>query len=362
MSLHPLIDLTRDRQVRQAKGFRLSAAELTGEILEAHYQREVENAPKRHEAEKKYLGVRNARIPNARQAGRDDRHLALALAAWSQGEAGAGVDLPSGGRLDVIDSLVPLRTAAPDKARGDSDPNKGVDDIDLLGQLVDDRLAVVCLKHLSPGATRGGAGDTPLRALLAGLAQAAMVDANRSALRVEVEQATGRAISDEAPALLLAATPRYWEICRKREAQKGAGWIRELERLAREIAEQIGVEVSYLGIGLEGDPGWVYREDGPVLEQAPSLAPAWPAGAGKLKPKPKSKPKKSDSPAEIVEADPSRAPRAYAGTESYQPGDRIEHVQLGTGVVQGVMGPGKISVLFGAEMKLLVHERPSRGV
>ena len=71
-----------------------------------------------------------------------------------------------------------------------------------------------------------------------------MVDAHRETLGAEVEAATGRPISEEAPALVIAASPRYWEICRKREAQKGAGWIRELERLGREVSTQIGVEAS----------------------------------------------------------------------------------------------------------------------
>lgn len=361
MSLHPLIELATDGQVRQAKGFRNVAAELTGEVLEVKYRQEVENAPKRHEADKKYLGVRTGRTPSGQQAGKDDRHLALAIQAWVEAAAG-DVELPSGEVLEIVDSLVPLRTAAPDRARGDGDPNKGVEDIDLLALLPDDRLAVVCLKYLAPGATRGGAGDTPLRALLTGLAQVAMADANQAALREEIQQAKQRTTCDEAPALLLVASPRYWEICRKREAQKGAAWIRELERLGREIAQQIGVEVFFLAVELEGDPGWEYQERGPVLTEAPQLTAAWEAGAGKLKPKPKSRPKKSDPSTAIVEPDLSRPPRAYSVAESFQVGDRIEHAKLGTGVVQGVVGRGKISVLFGEEKKLLVHERPAPGI
>ena len=57
----------------------------------------------------------------------------------------------------------------------------------------------------------------------------------------------------------------YWEICRKREAQKGAGWIRELERIGREVAQVIGVEVIYLGLDVPGEPAWKYGEAGPEL-------------------------------------------------------------------------------------------------
>ena len=359
MSLHPLIDLANDREVKQAKGFIRAAGELSGDALEVRYQQEIANAPRRDQAGKKYLGVRTGRIPRARQNGRDEKHLAIALGAWAN-ESGQALDLPSEESLTIVDSLVPLRTAAPDKSRGDADPNKGVEDIDLLGLLPGDRMAIVRLKYLEPEATRGGAGDTPLRMLLAGLATAAAADANAKALRAEIEERTGRTTGDEAPTLILAASPRYWEICRKREAQKGAAWVRELERLAREIGESIGVEVLFVGLELEGSPGWEYAEDGPVLHKPPRVRRAWELGAGKLRPKPKTK--KADPGVTVVEADLARPARSYQASDSYQPGDRIDHPTLGQGVVQAVVGRGKISVLFGADSKLLVHERSGSGV
>ncbi len=355
MSLHPLIDLANDREVKQAKGFRAVASGLDGEKLDALYKGEVESAPNRGEADKKYLGVRTGRIPTAPQTGKGDRHAAMALGAWT-GAGGGSIELPGGLQLELVGSLVPLRTAAPDKASGDADINKGVEDVDALGILSDDRLAIIRIKYLPADAKRGGAGDTPLRTFLSGLAQVAIADANRAGLGAEIEAATGRTLSEEAPVLIVAGSPRYWEICRKREAQKGAAWIRELDRLGRETATQIGVEVFYLGLVLEGDPEWSYEEGGPMLSEAPAFALAWEVGAGKLKPKPKSK--KSDPVNAIIEADPSRPPRSYAISESYEPGDQIVHPNLGTGVVQAVAGRGKISVLFGEDAKLLVHERP----
>ena len=358
MSLHPLLDLANDREVKQAKGFRAVAADQNGEKLEALYKQEADAAPDRRAKGKKFLGVNTGRIPRAPQAGKDDRHAAMALGGWAK--AGGGpVSLSGDLELTIVDHLVPLRTAAPDKAKGDADPNKGVEDLDLLGQLSDGRLAVVRLKYLAPSATRGGAGDTPLRVLLSGLAQTAMVDANRASLGEEVEEATGQPISEEAPALLIVASARYWEICRKREAQKGAGWIREIERLGREIATQIGVEVFLLGLDLGEDPPWSYEEQGPALSGTAGLKVAWEPGAGKLKPKPKSRSKRVDAEAAIIEADPNKPARSYSIFESFEPGDQIIHPNLGTGVVQAHMGQGKISVLFGEDSKLLVHERPS---
>lgn len=356
MGIHPLIDLANDKQVRQAKGFRAVAAEQTGETLEALYQSEVAGAPRRGAAGKKYFGVRTSRIPTGPQPGKDDRHAAWAVAAWASGTGGT-LELPSSLKLEVLDSLVPLRTAAPDREKGDADPNKGVEDVDLLGLLSDDRLAVVRTKFLAADATRGGAGDTPFRALLSGLAQIAMVDANRTELGVEILEKTSRSISDEAPALIIAASPRYWEICRKREAQKGAAWIRELERLGREVAVQIGVEVFYLSLELEGEAAWTYGDEGPVLGGTPKFGIAWPAGAGKPKPRSKSRPKKSEQAIEIILADPSKPVRPYSIRDTYEAGDSVHHPKFGEGVVQAITGRGKISVLFGEEAKLLIHER-----
>jgi len=357
---HPLIQLATSRDVKQAKGFREVAQGLTGESLDSLYRQEVANAPRRKQAGKKFFGS-PSKPPTSRRNGKDPEHLSMALLAASReggsGEAGSGgLELPEGGSLTLLAYQVPMATAAVDKSLGDADPNKGIGKVDLLGLLPDDRLAVVVVKFVPPSATRGGTGDTPLRALLEGLALTAMVDANRDDLAEEVLEATGRAVSSEAPALIMLGGNRYWEICRKREAQKGAAWIRELERIGREVAEVTGVEILFLGLEVEDDPGWEYGDAGPALVGSPSLGPAWEARAGKVKPKPKPRPRQSDED-QLVEPDLTRPPRDYRIRESYAPGDRIRHPTLGLGVVQSLAGVGKINVLFDEKKSLLVHER-----
>ena len=367
MSLHPIIALASDRDVKQAKGFRLAAEKLTGVSLEADYQTEVANAPKRSEEGLAYLNVRVGRKAKQRQNNRDEKHLCEAIARAAASESGLSLELPTGETLTIVDHCVPIKTAAPEKEKGEADPNYGIDDIPLLAVIGEDRPAVCVVKFLEPDATRSGAGDTPLRFLLQGLAHAAAVDANRAALSAEIAEATGKKLGDEAPAVIIAASPRYWELCRKREAQKGAAWIRELERIAREIGESIGTEVFFVGLSTDATPktddaegtvGWEYDDEGAKLTGDISLEKAWETGAGKLKPKPK--PKKVDPADEIVEADMSRPVQSYSIRGSYEPGDRIAHKNLGEGVVQGVVGRGKIAVLFGDEKdkKLLIHERP----
>ena len=184
-----------------------------------------------------------------------------------------------------------------------------------------------------------------------------MQRANREQITDEVRERFGREISEQEPALLLIASGRYWELCRKRSTQKGAAWIKELVRLRGEIDAELGVPVHYLSLRLQGDPGWTYDEQGAALEGAPLLGDAWEPGADRVKPKPKPRPKVVTPAEEVVEPDMSRPPRAYAFTEHYSAGDRIEHPVLGMGVVQGIAGPGKIRVRFDQKQSVLVHGR-----
>lgn len=205
MDRHPLSDLAVSRDVKQAKGFRTVAQGLTGESLNLQYKQEVENAPRRSSVDKKYF-VPHPRVPTGRRNGKDIEHLAMALLGHCS--SAGQLELPEGGALTLIDHHVPLATAAVDKSLGDEDPNKGVGAIDLLGMLADDRLAVVALRHVAPSATRGRTGDTPLRALLEGLAAAAIVEANRDDIALEVLAATDRTVSTEPPALVLMGSAR----------------------------------------------------------------------------------------------------------------------------------------------------------
>jgi len=363
---HPLIELAASREARQATGFREAAAGLTGEALAVLYAREQAAAPRRRESGKKYLVSHNTKLASQRRPGRDSEHAAIALAHHCG--SGARLELPEhperapdDNALEVVHALVPLKSAQVDRALGPEDPNFGVDRIDALALGPGSRLAVLAVRYVAPDTDRVRVGDTPLAALLEGLAGCAIALANREALAQEFA-AAGRRLPSEAPPLLaLVGSPRYWELCRKRTPQKGAAWIKELERLAAEVAEHTGVEVLYLALRLEGKPGWSYAQGAPIFDAAPRLAPAWESGAGRVRPKPRPRPRPSEPQDQAVVADLSRPIRRYALTESFAPGDRIEHPTLGIGVVQGEAGPGKIRVLFDGRKSLLVHDRPPLG-
>jgi hypothetical protein len=355
VSLHPLVDLSLDKEVRKAAGFRAAAAALQGEELGRLYREEVERAPRRGEAGRRYLVAYNSRLAATRRPSSDADHLALALVDHAQ-RSGEPLPLPDeAGAVQWVHAHVPLKGSA---GTGEEELPRGVSHIDLLGLGPADRLVVGRVRFVAPTATRGGTGDTPLRALLEGLAHCAIVQANRDALSAEIAAKAGRGAADAPPLLILLGSPRYWELCRRREAQKGAAWIKELERLAQEIDQAVGVAVIPLACQLQGDPGWSYPQGSPVFDAPPRLVRAWEYGAGRVRPKPRPKPKSADASQRPVEADPSRPIRSYSLSDVYAPGDRIAHPTLGLGVVQSVAGPGKISVLFGDRRSLLVHARP----
>jgi hypothetical protein len=356
VSLHPLVDLSLDKEVRKAAGFRAAAAALQGEQLGRLYREEVERAPRRGGAGRRYLVAYNSRLAAGRRESADAEHLALALVDQAQRSAQALALPDDAGTVQWAHAHIPLKGGG---GAGEDELPRGVSHIDLLGLGSEGRLVVGRVRFAAPSATRGGTGDTPLRALLEGLVHCAIAQANRETLAVEIAAKVGRSAADAPPMLILLGSPRYWELCRRREAQKGAAWIREIERLAQEIDQALGVTVIPLACQLQGDPGWSYPEGTPVLDAPPRLARAWEYGAGRVRTRARPKPKAADVSQRPVEADLSRPVRSYALTDVYAPGDRIAHPTLGLGVVQSVAGPGKISVLFGERRSLLVHARPT---
>ena len=356
MPLHPFLRLAEDRDVRHSSAFRRVAADLSGEALAAHWQEGIRQAPRRADAGRRFLQPHGGRPPSERQRAKDEEHVASAVVRALR-ESGRPLGLPDESSVRFVDWNMPLRAASADSALGDEDPNRGVERVDLIGVIGDDRPALGFLKFLDPGAARAGTGDTPLRYLFEALGHAALLQANREAIARELEAAHGCRFGDAPPAVLLLASPRYWELCRRREAQKGAAWIHEIERLAREFEAQTGVAVHFLALTLEGDPGFGFDAAGVKLEAPPRLERAWEAGAGRVRQTPKPRPRAAEPLPQVIEADLSRPVRSYGPHESYQPGDRLQHPTLGLGVVQKAL-PGKVEVQFESTTSRLVAGRP----
>ncbi len=72
------------------------------------------------------------------------------------------------------------------------------------------------------------------------------------------------------------------------------------------------------------------------------------------------RPRRSKTPAgPAVEPDLNRPVRRYRPSDSYEIGDRVDHVQFGTGVVEKIHGSNKVQVFFATGPKKLVQGRPS---
>ncbi len=359
---HPLIERASDKLVRQAKGFQEAAAALTGDVLLAEYEKELAAAPRRPDAGKKYLVAFNSRLASEPKAGREGEHLCIALARRHK-DGGAPLLMPDEeAHFEALHPLVPVRSAPADKAAGADDPNYGLDKIDLVGRGPEDRLVAAATRWLPPEAGRVGTGDTPLRALLLALAHAAVAEANAAALTEELGAHTEGPFASGRPLVMLIGSPRYWELCRKRSAQRGAAWIREMERLAKELGE-LGLPVHYVSFKMKETPAWSYDEGSPKLTCEPRLVDAWEASAGRVKPKAKPRARKTaaNPENELIEPDLSRPVRDYAIGDHFTAGDRIQHPTLGLGVVQGAAGPQKIRVLFDEKRSTLIHDRPPSG-
>jgi hypothetical protein len=360
LAKHPLLGRAASADVRNAKGFKVIAAALTGEILAAEFAEERDAAPRRAASGRKHLVAANRKLAAERKPARDSQHLALALATRTR-EGGGPLALPDAGTFAALHAGVVLKSAQPDPALGAEDPNWGAEPIDLLGLGPDGRLAIAVVRWLAPSASRVQTGDTPLRALLEGLAWVAGVEANRESICAELVEKTDAAISPAPPALLLIGSYRWWELSRKREAQKGAAWIKELERLAREVGAKLDIPVRFLTLRTPGDPGFSYDSGSPRLDGDPRFEPAFELGADRVRPKaaPGRARKKAAGPAAPVrvEADPARPIRDYSASDHYAAGDRVQHAVLGLGVVQGSAGLGKVKIQFEAREAVLVHDR-----
>ena len=365
MATHPLRERAASAEVRNAKGFTAAAAALNGETLAAEFAAEREAAPLRAASGRKHLVAANRKLAAQRKPARDSEHLALALSTRSA-EGGAALALPEAGAFTALHAGALLKSAQPDPALGADDPNWSAEPIDLLGLGPDGRVAVAVVRWLGPSAKRVQTGDTPLRALLEGLAAVAGVEANRESLTAELAEKTGEALSPAPPALLVIGSFRWWELSRKREAQKGAAWIKELERLAREIGAKLDIPVRFLTLRTPGDPGFSHDTGAPRLDGDPRFEPAFEPGADKVRVRSASgvaRKKKSAGPAAPlkVEADLARPVRDYSAGEHYAAGDRVQHAALGLGVVQGSAGLGKVKILFDTREAVLVHDRRAAG-
>jgi hypothetical protein len=211
--LRPLISLATDRGVNTPRLFIQTCEKLTLEELARHYRAEVAHAPNRAGVGKPYLVATHQGIPSTGAfTNRNEEHLALAIFD-RYGLPSAGLQLPDGEELHILDYQLPLKARRTDS---------GVGKVDLFGITGAGQAAVIELK-----AAKGG--DTPLRALLEGLAYTAIVQANVATLRQEVQQRYDLTIATDVPRLFVMAPEEYRAqelVIRPRTCwhPRGSGW------------------------------------------------------------------------------------------------------------------------------------------
>ena len=89
--------------------------------------------------------------------------------------------------------------------------------------------------------------DTPLKALLEGLAYAAIVQANLASIRQEVQERYDLEITSDIPEVsVMAPEETYWS--RLRDNPAAGDWERSLRDLAGRIQDSVGVPVSFVSL------------------------------------------------------------------------------------------------------------------
>ncbi len=345
MSEHPLLDLANTAEIKQVKSFREAAERLTGASLAEMFAVEKSTAAAESDNAPKHFLDHDGSIEGEVEG--TAAEFAIAIHNSCQ-EEDHRIALPADGpEIETLDYHVVMTALPPSRRKARFRP---VHTMRLMGSTPEGRIAFITADLMPAKSTKG---DTPLKMLLEALALAAATDAHRSTLTAQASEKFGRELTSDPVLLIVLANARYWDLFRKRGAKTAGPWIVQIERLVREIRESLSIDVYLLATRLYGDPGWRLRQARPLLETAPRVVSGLETPSSERR---KSR-SRSSGPDEIIEADPERPVRSYDINEFYFPGDSLQHPTLGSGVVQKVLGPNKVEVLFDGTPRLLAQGR-----
>ena len=228
-----LIDLYNKADVNRISRFSTAAKNLDiAEICE-DYAELRSAAPQRFKHGKTYFVASHNGIPSSGESSnRREEHLAIAM--YNASRSGKQFELPDGRNLEVVDYQTPLKAKQSDR---------GVGKVDLFG-VVDKTLPTVI--ELKIEGQNGGYSDTPLRALLEGLAYCAIVEANISAITEEASSKFGLSLSATRPILTIMAPEEYWS--RYLENTSTGSWLPELVRVIDSLKGQLKLEVRMVAL------------------------------------------------------------------------------------------------------------------
>jgi hypothetical protein len=226
-----LIELYNDPTVNHLSGFTEVAQNLNIMVLAEKYRNLVENAPQRHDTGKQHF-VGHDYFREREGSNRKEEHLAGALFNYCR--AGNSLKLPDGKELQILDYQFPLQAK-----RSDKDVGK----VDLFGVMDH---TVPCVIELKVDQKRGGRPDTPLKALLEGLAYCAIIEANQEAIRKEAHSKLSLHLQSQGLYLIVLAPEKYWNYFIN---NKSTGpWQGAMQQLASKISKTLGPTVSLISI------------------------------------------------------------------------------------------------------------------
>jgi len=213
-------------------------ARLTQEIdvsdLVQKYKELMKVAPRRHKQEIKYFVGHDGYLRGKKKSNRKEEHLAVAL--FNECRNGKEFLLPGKRKLKIIDYQVPL------KAKQD---DKGIGKIDLFG-VIDKEIP--CAIELKVDQDSGGKPDTPLRALLEGLAYCAIIESNKKDIWKEAQDPKngGFNFKGSRPHLMVLALKNYWNYYFQK---KPAGdWPSSLIGLANKLSQQLEIQILFYSL------------------------------------------------------------------------------------------------------------------
>ncbi len=225
MPIYDLNALYCEPEVNQISGFVDVAGKLDIDALVSAYANLVERAPKRSLNKKQYFQADHDGFPTGDENSiRREEHLALAL--FNQSHL---FDFPGGRDLNIIDYQTPLKSKRDDK---------GIGKIDLFGVIDSSIPAVIELKI---DGIKRRAADTPLRALLEGLAYCAIVEANITDITDEARAKFNLHIKPKRPDLIVMAPQEYWHSYLSKPT--AGDWLPVLEGFITELRLKLGISI-----------------------------------------------------------------------------------------------------------------------
>ena len=241
-----LIELFKERTVNHISNFANYAGHLDILKLERCYMKLFREAPRRAERGKDYfVEGHNGITSSGSHSNRSEEHLAVAL--FNATKNGEDFSLTGGQRLSFLDYQFPLKARQSDQ---------GIGKVDLFCAI---EKSIPAVAELKVAGKNGQLGDTPLKALLEGLAYCAIIEANMETIAREAKDRFKINLKTEKPDLIVMAPHDYWSNYLKKDA--AGDWVTTLNKLAEKIKNRLKINTHFLSLknckfemGLGGRP------------------------------------------------------------------------------------------------------------